>query len=111
MILISINIFIFYYKRKVFTSTEIFVKNLKQAYQRYFLPFYRGDPIELIVDGGSENNNRSHTAHKGLSPREFLKGIELDKERIRKGFQEAYRKRIEENRQIRCSHCEDLEKN
>ena len=164
--------YIFTWKASLTLSAEIFLKNLKQAYQRYLIPFYRGDPIELIVDGGSENNNdqvdeflgdingvikkliaqkdilfsnsiiesvnktlkyrhlfqydipdfestikhlekaipeynnRPHYTHKGLTPREVLKGIELNKKKIRNEFQEAYKKRIEENRKVRCSNCD-----
>jgi putative transposase len=155
--------YIFTWKASLVSSGEIFAENLIQAYQRYLIPFYRGDPLELIVDGGPENNNlkvdeflddingvikkliarkdilfsnsiiesvnktlkyrhlfqydipdfestvkhlekaipeynnRPHYAHKGLTPREVLKGIKLDKEKIRNEFKEAYKRRIEEN--------------
>ena len=49
--------YIFAWKASLMLSAEIFVENLKEAYKRYISPFYRGKPIELIVDGGSENNN------------------------------------------------------
>jgi len=168
--------YIFTWKASLVLSAEIFIENLKEAYKRYLLPFYCGDPIDLIVDGGPENNNqkvdeflgdingvikkliaqkdilfsnsiiesvnktlkyrhlfqydipdfkstvrhlekaipeynnRPHYAHKGLTPREVLKGIKLNKEKIKNEFQEAYKSRLEKNRNVRCSNCEEPKK-
>ncbi len=164
--------YIFAWKASLMLSAEIFKENLKEAYKKYILPFHRGKPIELIVDGGPENNNykvddfledingnikklvaqkdiifsnsiiesvnktlkyrylfhhhipdfkstvkhlekaipeynnRPHYAHKGLTPGEVLKGIELNKKQIKKHFNKAYIRRIDENRKVRCKNCE-----
>ncbi len=40
-------------------SAEIFVQNLKEAYYKHFITLTKDKPIELIVDGGPENNNKT----------------------------------------------------
>ena len=169
--------YIFRWKASLKLSAGIFIENLKEVYKKYLLPFYHGKSIDLIVDGGAENNNhkvdgflddiqgviqklvaqkdilfsnsmiesvnktlkycylfhheiqnfestvkhlekavleynnRPHYAHKGLTPTEVLKGIELDREQIKNYFYKAYRKRIDENHKIRCKNREDDNKN
>lgn len=49
--------FIFGYKVSQVLSPDIMIENLKEVYYKYLLPLSKSIPIELIVDGGIENNN------------------------------------------------------
>ncbi len=173
-IYIIMDNYILAWKASLKLSAEIFVENLKEVYKKYILPFSQGKSIELIVDGGSENNNdkvdlflddidgaiekliaqkdiifsnsiiesvnktlkyrhlfqhdildyhstvrhlekaipgyntRPHYTHKGLTPQEVSKGIQLNTEQYKKYFQQAYHNRIHENQQVRCQNCKDI---
>ncbi len=54
-----------------------------------------------------EYNNLPHSELGGLSPQEVFSGVVLDKETIKKGFIQAYQRRLEENRKARCKNCSD----
>ena len=54
-----------------------------------------------------EYNNRPHSKMNGLTPQEAFYGAKYDKEAHEKLFREAYLRRIEENRKVRCANCEE----
>jgi putative transposase len=45
------------WKASIQVSSETFVENIKEVYSKYFDASIIREPIELIVDGGPENNN------------------------------------------------------
>lgn len=47
--------YILSWKASLQLSSEIFVENLKEAYYKHLIPI--NTPVELVVDGGPENNN------------------------------------------------------
>ncbi|MBA7710079.1 hypothetical protein ES703_119009 [subsurface metagenome] len=51
--------YILNWKASLKLSAEIFVQNLKEAYYKCIVPLFQNKPVELIVDGGSENNNET----------------------------------------------------
>ena len=56
---------------------------------------------------GVYNDERPHYALKGQTPEEAYKGIGFDKDACKRHFQEAYIKRIKENKEARCRNCDD----
>lgn len=81
-------------------------KTLKYRYLfQHEIPDFKST-IKHLEKAIPEYNNRPHYAHKGLTPSEVLKGIELNKKQIKMHFKDAYYKRIEENRKVRCKNCE-----
>ena len=63
--------------------------------------------VKYLEKAIPEYNDRPHSALGGLSPKEVLKGIVLDKEQLKRHFRQAYMKRIQENRKVRCKNCEN----
>ncbi len=53
------------------------------------------------------NNERPHLALNGYTPEEVFNGISRNEEVYKKDLQEAYYRRIKENKEMRCRNCDD----
>ena len=92
-----------HFSNSIIESVNKIVK-YRQLYL-YDIPDFRSLEKHLDRFVPVYNNIRPHISLGGLTPKEALLGIKLNKEQIRDQFQEAREERIRINRQYSCGIC------